>query len=79
MEVKVKLFATLSRFAPETRAGFPRPIELPEGSTLAHLVSHLGLPDREVKVVYVNALARDLSYVLQPGDEIGIFPPIAGG
>jgi molybdopterin molybdotransferase len=27
----------------------------------------------------VGGLARDDAYVLQPGDEVGIFPPIAGG
>jgi molybdopterin converting factor small subunit len=79
MRVGVKLFATLKQYLPGHKLGSPTEIELPDGSTLADLVKQLNLPQAEVKVVFVNARAQPLSYVLNPGDEVGIFPPIGGG
>jgi sulfur carrier protein ThiS len=82
MEVTVKLFAMLTRYSPgETGrpAGTPFPVTLPEGSTVADLVTHLGIPDREVKVAFVDGRARAMLYRLSPGAEVGIFPPIGGG
>ena len=79
MRVRVKLFATLRQYLPGHILGSPVEIELPAGATLADLVGQLNLPQTEVKVVFVNARAQPLSYVLKPDDEIGIFPPIGGG
>lgn len=79
MEVKVKLFATLCRDRPGVRAGVPFVVSVPEGGTIADLVAQLALPPEQVKVTFVNGLYQPLTYALQPGDEVGIFPPIAGG
>ncbi len=88
MKIYVKLYATLTQYAPEAilgqyapRAGAGSRLEmgLPEGSTLDDLITHLELPREQVKVIFVNAKARDLDYRLHAGDEIGIFPPIGGG
>ena len=88
MEVQVKLYATLIRIVPEAvaahypqgiRAGFPLQVRLPQGSSLADLVDHFGLPREKVRVAFVNGRAQKLAYCLEPGDEIGIFPPVGGG
>jgi sulfur-carrier protein len=80
MKVTVKLFAMLKPYAPEeVRAGTPFEVELPEASTIADLVTHLGIPEREVKVTYVDGRARSLHFRLEPGAEVGIFPPVGGG
>lgn len=79
MYVRVKLFATLRRYAGEIPAGKPLELELSEGTTLQELVDRLGLPPEETKVTFVNGRSQDLDFVLQPGDEVGIFPPIGGG
>jgi molybdopterin synthase sulfur carrier subunit len=77
--VHVKLFATLRHYRPGLGLGEAFPLELPEGATVADLVRQLGLPEEEVKIVFVNALFRDPDYVLADGDELGIFPPVGGG
>jgi molybdopterin converting factor small subunit len=86
--VYVKLYATLTRSVsgpilaqhPQgLRAGSRLEVELPEGSTLTDLVDYLALPKEEIKVSFVNAKAQDMDYRLEPGDEVGIFPPIGGG
>ena len=77
--VHVKLFATLRHYRPGLGIGEAFPVELPEGATVGDLVRQLGLPEEEVKIVFVNALFRDLDHVLADGDELGIFPPVGGG
>jgi molybdopterin converting factor small subunit len=88
MKIHVKLYATLTQSLSEAilakynhgvSAGSRLEVDLPEGSTLADLVAYLDLPREQVKVIFVNAKARDLEYHLQPADEVGIFPPIGGG
>ena len=88
MKVQVKLFATLARSVPGPilahypkgiRPGAPLEVELPEGSTLADLVAQMGLPGEELKLTFVNGRSRELDYPLEPGDEIGFFPPVGGG
>ncbi len=78
--IQLKLFATLSRFMPGTDLpGIPKEKQIPDGTSLAGLVFHLGIPDEEVKLCYVNGLFQELDYILQDKDEVGIFPPIGGG
>ncbi len=79
MRVRVKMFATLGRSLCGQEPGDRFPVEIPEGSTIADLLHRLDLPQGEVKVTFVNARIRPLNWMLQPEDEVGIFPPIGGG
>ncbi len=79
MRVKVKLFATLVCYVPGVKSGVPFEVELPEGTTLADLMNRLNLPQKEVKVAFVNGRTKPLDFQLQRGNEVGIFPPIGGG
>jgi sulfur carrier protein ThiS len=70
----------LKRYAPEGyRSGQPFEVSLPEGSTIADLLDHLDIPEREVKVTFVNGRVRSTKVALEPDAEVGIFPPIGGG
>jgi molybdopterin synthase sulfur carrier subunit len=77
--VHAKLFATLRRYRPGLRIGEAVPVVLPDGATVGRLIEHLGLPEDEVKIVFVNGVARDLAHALVDGDELGLFPPVGGG
>ena len=77
--VHVKLFATLRRHRPELGLGEAFSVDLPEGTTVRELIRQLDLPEDQVKVVFVNALFREMDHVLADGDEVGIFPPVGGG
>ena len=79
MHVKVKLFATLVGHVPGVKSGIPFDVEIPEGTTLADLMKRLKLPQKEVKVSFVNGRAEPQDFRLQGGNEVGIFPPIGGG
>ena len=79
MRVIVKLFASLARFSSSVQSGVPFEMNLPASATVHDLVNQLGIPSEETKISFVNGLIRDLDWVLQQGDEVGIFPPIGGG
>jgi molybdopterin converting factor small subunit len=79
IKVQAKLFATLRRYVPGLGIGEATSVELPEGATVEDLLHHLQLPEKQVKVVFVNAVVRDGAYTLAEGDEVGIFPPVGGG
>jgi molybdopterin converting factor small subunit len=79
MRVRVKLFATLSRFSAGGLPGTPFETELPQGACLRDLVNLLKIPPEETHITFVNGIIQPLECILAPGDDIGIFPPIGGG
>lgn len=79
MRVTVKLFATLVRFSSSSQSGAPFEMIIPESAVVQDLVDKLGIPREEIKISFVNGLIRDVDWVLNEGDEVGIFPPIGGG
>jgi sulfur carrier protein ThiS len=79
MRVRVKVYATLRRYFDGAASGIPLEVDLPDEATVADLIHHLNLPAEEVKVAFVNARTRPEDWHLEPGDEVGIFPPIGGG
>ena len=79
MKVKVRLFANLRDYVPEAKIGATLEAELAEGALVKALVDHVQLPADLVKLVYVNAIYREMDFQLHDGDEVGIFPPIGGG
>jgi molybdopterin converting factor small subunit len=79
MQVQVKLFATLCRYFSNAAPGIPFEIEVPNDTTVANLVDRLKLPREEIKVIFVNGRSRPIDWPLGSGDEVGIFPLVAGG
>ncbi len=79
MQIKLKLFATLSKYLPPHPFGSAVEIDLVEGTSLGVLAESLKLPPDEVKICFVNGRICELDTILNDGDEVGIFPPIGGG
>ena len=78
MKVQVKLYATLREYAPEKCPG-AHVLELPDGATVAMALEQLKVPKDRVAFVFVNSTLRKLDEPLADGEELGVFPPIAGG
>lgn len=74
MKVKIKLFATLRNYGPDEQE-----TELPENATLEDALTLLNLPEKIPVLKIVNGEHRNLKHLLKEGDEIALFPPIAGG
>jgi molybdopterin converting factor small subunit len=77
--IHVKLFATLLRYRPDLRHGQAVLLALEPGETLAGVTARLGLPADSVRHVFLNGRRAALDTMPQDGDEVAIFPPIAGG
>lgn len=79
MNVDVALFAYLSDYQPDRAGGrHARPFDLADGTTIADVISSLGLPDQP-RIVFVNGRHTPETSALQDGDRLAIFPPVAGG
>jgi len=74
MKVKVKLFAGLLEFGPRIQE-----LELSEGAVLEDILIKLGLPGEIRLLRIVNGRHVGLRQPVKDGDEIALFPPIAGG
>lgn len=74
MQVTVKLFATLrqGRFDIDT-------LDLPPGTKIIDVVQRLGIPEREVTLIFVNGLHSEFLSELHEGDTLAMFPPVGGG
>lgn len=82
MTIQVKLFNSLSQFGGRNGGQFP--LTLPVGTTVGELIGRLGIPRKEVFLVFVNG--RDISPRLheevrmareiEPGDTVALTGPI---
>ena len=74
----MKVFATLRKYAADESSG-EQELELAEGAMVGEALAKLKIPEREEAFVFVNSTHRKLDEPLADGDELGVFPPIAGG
>lgn len=76
--IELRLFGHLRDYLPSP--GDPGVwIEVEDGVTVQDLVERLGIPPKDPKIILLNGLHADLNVVLNEGDRVSIFPPIAGG
>lgn len=82
--VQVKLFMSLKKYIPENVQEGNTYLKIEEGAMVKDLLARLGIPFEEDKIIVLNGISykqseETNSIVLQDGDVIAIFPPIAGG
>jgi len=75
IEIELRLFATLTRYTPPT----PEAFRVSRTTTVEGLLSELGIPREETKLIFINGKKRELDYEFSQGDRVGIFPPVGGG
>jgi molybdopterin converting factor small subunit len=79
MKVRVKLFATLRKYAPAAAGDATLTLELADGAAVRDAIAALGIPaDRARMIVSDNEQLAPTS-PLRDGQEINLFPPMAGG
>ena len=79
IRIAVRLYASLRSYGPELPVGSPFMVEIDEGATLGDLVARLCIPVVEVRLAFANGRKQEMDAVLRAGDEVALFPPIAGG
>ena len=78
-EVEVRLYASLRKYQPNPTSGEAIVIALDDEAKLENLLNELRVPKEAVAIAMVNGNWEKENYLLQDGDRIGFFPPIAGG
>ena len=79
MTVEVRLFATLAQFLPPGSRSGSAMVDVPDGATIADVVNYLGIPPGLDRVLLLNGSEAQPEQVVQSGDVVDIFPPLAGG
>ncbi len=79
MKVEVRLFATLQSYLPAGARGDGVSLDLSPGATVGDVVASLNIPSDVACLIVVNGRDADPEQVLAPGDELAMFPPLAGG
>jgi molybdopterin converting factor small subunit len=73
--IHIKLFASLRKYLPESPETYP----VEPGTSVKRLIEQLGIPVKDVKLVFINSVKSSLSSCLQGGETVGLFPPVGGG
>jgi len=74
MHITVKLFATLrqGKFDMDT-------LDLPPGTTVGEIIERLGIPEKEVTLIFLNGVHGELQTEVKDRDTVALFPPVGGG
>ncbi|HBH29383.1 MAG: MoaD/ThiS family protein [Desulfofustis sp. PB-SRB1] len=74
MIITLNCFASLKPYTPDGGT-----LELAEGTTVEAVLTRLGIPQEEIRLIFVNSVHVSPDTVLKDGDRLGIFPPVGGG
>ncbi len=79
MKVEVRLFATLRPYLPPGAHGDAITLDMPAGATVRDVVELLKIPSEVDCLTVVNGHDATPEVILAPGDQVTMFPPLAGG
>jgi sulfur carrier protein ThiS len=88
VEITLKLFATLGDYLPRELNGRVRtfnqlPIEVADAATVQAVIDQFNVPRAKAHLVLVNGIfippGERAQHPLRAGDELAVWPPIAGG
>jgi len=79
MPLQVFLNATLRGYVPGYDPYQGISLDIPPGTPVSWIISHLGLPATEVTLIMVNGRRQSADFLLEGDERLGLFPPIGGG
>jgi sulfur carrier protein ThiS len=75
MTIDVRCFATLAQYLPENSTEYP----VDPGETVRSLLVKLGIPEKDVALMFINSARAYFESEVRDGDRVGIFPAVGGG
>lgn len=83
MQITFKLYAQLGAYLPANAVQNEIVLDVAEGTTVLQLLDRFNVPRDKCHLVLVNGVhqmpAVRAHKVLQPGDHLAAWPPVAGG
>ena len=79
MRVEVRFYANLIRYATEESKDDSVTIKAAAGSTVADVLSQIGVPDDVETTTLIEGRHAQLDSVVGNGDHLDVFPPMSGG
>ncbi len=83
MQITLKLYAALAPFLPAGAHNNQAEVEVAEGISVAGVLDAFGVPRRMCHLVMHNGfhipVDKRAERIVQPGDAVAAWPPIAGG
>jgi sulfur-carrier protein len=74
MLITIRLFAMLREGRFDTKTD-----EFLVGTTVGEIIQQLGIPEKEVTLIFINGRHGQRNTLLMDGDTIALFPPVGGG
>lgn len=79
MKIEMLLYASLGKLAPDKKPGSPFFLDLEDGATVGRALEKASIPTTIPMIIFVNGRHSRLDGVINDGDRVAVFPPIAGG
>ena len=79
MKVRVRLIGSYRKLLPPETKGSVIELEVPNGTSVADLMSQFNVPLTTDSVIVVNGLSVDWATTLEESDEVSAFSAMAGG
>lgn len=83
MNVRVKLYAMLSKYLPDSAVKNEADIAVADDADVQSVLSDLNLPEKMCHLVLVNGSylspTERSGHKLSEGDHVAVWPPVAGG
>ena len=79
MEINVHLHVSLTKFLPDGAREKSVAVRLAPGAGVIDIVHQLNIPERYVKLIFVNGCRANKQTRLSEGDRVSLFPPVGGG
>ncbi len=79
MKIRVILFGTLRKSFPVHDPIYGMEVEIPEGSTVGDLISHIDLPAKKFGMVSMDGNLVKAGNLLKENAVLRVFQPIFGG
>ena len=73
--IQLKLFAGLAPYTPDNADRVP----IKPGATVEDLLQQCQVPVAKAHLIFIDGVKKTRQTVLNGGERVGIFPPVAGG